>query len=102
MSGARNFELMLAGNHVPDDHFIAFSISRDMFQPDWASVALSNQGLVYSAKLKVGDELEILIGSPPVSVFKGDVVGWKAAWDGDKKTILEINAANKLNLMLRK
>src|SRR5215813_4781169 len=101
MGGARNFEIMLGGKHIPDDHFISFSIDRDMYQPDMAAIVLSNQGHVYSGQ-KIGDEIEVKIGDPAETIYKGDIVGLEPTYKGKSKTEILVRGMNKLHRLLRK
>jgi phage protein D len=104
--GARNFEILIKNElvkdgHVPDDHFLSFQIDRDMFQPDMAAISLSNQGGVYS-KLKIGDAIEVKIGEPAKTVYKGEIVGLEPTYAGKAKTQILIRGMNKLHRLLRK
>jgi len=106
MGGARNFEILIQddavkGGHVPDDHFLSFQIDRDMYQPDMAAISLSNQGGVYS-KLKMGDSIEVKIGEPAKTVYKGEIVGLEPTYAGKAKTQVLIRGMNKLHRLLRK
>ena len=47
-------KILLNGTEVPPSNFQSYVVDRDMFQPDMASVVLSNQGDIYSAT-KCGD-----------------------------------------------
>ena len=97
---ARNFDIFVSGKHVPDDHFISFTIDRDVNQPDMAAIVLSNQGNVYNAT-KVGDAVEVKTGNPAESIYKGEVVGLEPHFKGGGKTTLLIRAMNKLHRLLR-
>ena len=97
---ARNFDIYLSGTQVPDDHFISFTIDRDMNQPDMAAIVLSNQKNIYNAT-KIGDSLEVKTGNPPESIYIGEVVGLEPHFKGGGKTTLLIRAMNRLHRLLR-
>jgi Bacteriophage probable baseplate hub protein len=101
MGGARNFEIMLDGDHIPDDHFLSFSIDRDMYQADMAAIVLSNQGHVYSTK-KIGAAIEVKIGDPAETIYKGEIVGLEPTFRGKNKTEIVLRCMNKLHRLLRK
>jgi len=97
-----NVDIMLGGKEVPDAHFLSYVVDRDMFQPDMASIVLSNQGDTYSAQ-KVGDPVEIKVGdSGADSIYKGEIVGLEPVYKGGEKTRILIRAMNKLHRLLRK
>jgi phage protein D len=98
---SRNFEILIDGEQIPDDHFISFTCDRDMNQPDMAAIVLSNQGNVYSGK-KIGAPIEVQIGDPPESIYKGEIVGLEPHYQGGGKTTLLIRAMNRLHRLLRK
>ncbi len=103
MPGAqsRNFDVFIGGTQIPDDHFISLTVDRDMNQPDMAAIVLSNQGNAYSGK-KIGDSVEVKIGNPPESVYKGEITGLEPHFQGGGKTTLLIRAMNKFHRLLRK
>lgn len=90
-----------AGMKIDDFDLLSYSVERDMFQPDMAAIVVSNQGDKYS-EIEVGAAVEIKVGSPPKSVFKGEVVGLEPTYKGGEKTRLLIRAMNKLHRLLRK
>lgn len=96
-----NVDIMIAGKQADDGHFQSYVVDRDMFQPDMAAIVLANQGDVYTPT-KVGDAIEINVGKPATSVFKGEVVGLEPVYKGGEKTIITIRAMNKLHRLLRK
>jgi phage protein D len=100
-AAAPNVDILFGGDEVPDDHLQSYTIERDMFQPDMASVVLTNQNDIYSGKA-VGDEIEIKVGSSPKSIFKGEIVGLEPSYKGGGKTTILIRAVNKMHMLLRK
>jgi len=99
-ASAPNVEITIAGA-IPKQHFHAYVVERDMFQPDMATIVLANQGDVYSSK-KVGSAIEIKVGNDKTSVFKGEIIGLEPVYKGGDKTIITIRAMNKLHRLLRK
>jgi len=97
-----NVDIKLAGEEVPDGHFLAYSVERDMCQCDMASIMLANQSDLYSCSQKVGNEVEILVGDQAKSVFKGEIVGIEPIYKGGDKSKVIIRAMNKLHRLLRK
>ena len=88
------------GRKVDDSDFMSFVIERDMFQPDMATVVLSNQGAQYSGT-KIGDPVEIKVGDDPTSIYKGTVTGLEPVYKGGEKTRIVIRAMNKFHQMSR-
>jgi len=101
VAAAPNVDIMLAGEEVPDDHLQSYTVERDMFQPDMASIILANQNDKYSKK-KAGDPIEILIGKGGSPIFKGEIVGVEPSFRGGGKTTIMIRAVNKMHKLLRK
>lgn len=97
-SGSPNVDILIDGKEAKDDHFQEYTVERDMFQPDMATIVLNNQGNVYSGK-KVGSPIEIKVGDEKTSIFKGEIVGLEPSY-GEKSRIL-IRAMNKLHRLLR-
>lgn len=91
----------LNGSPVEDSNFLAYTVDRDMFQPDMAQVVLSNQGDEYTTSVKAGDTVEIKVGDSGTSVFKGEVVGVEPIYKGGEKTRVAIRAMNKFHRLLR-
>ncbi|HET7502469.1 MAG TPA: contractile injection system protein, VgrG/Pvc8 family [Kofleriaceae bacterium] len=100
IAGSPNVDITI-GKPVSDQHFVSYVVDRDMFQPDMASIVLANQNDVYSAKA-VGTEVEIKVGNPPTSIFKGEVVGLEPVYKGGEKAKILIRAMNKFHKLLRK
>jgi phage protein D len=97
-----NVDIFLSGKQVPDEHFLSYVVDRDMFQPDMASIVLSNQGDTYSTQ-KVGDPVEVKVGDGGAdSIYKGEIVGLEPVYKGGEKTRILIRAMNKLHRLLRK
>ena len=97
-----NVDILVNGKEVPDEHFLSYTVDRDMFQPDMASIVLSNQGDIYSTQ-KVGDTIEVKVGDGgATSVYKGEIVGIEPVYKGGEKSRILIRAMNKLHRLLRK
>lgn len=94
-------EISIGGSPVEADDFLSYIVERDMFQPDMAAIVLSNQGDVYSKK-KVGDPVEVKVGTDKTSIYKGEVVGLEPTYKGGEKTRILIRAMNKMHRLLRK
>jgi len=100
-AAAPNVDITIGGTAVPDDHLQSYIVERDMFQPDMASIVLSNQNDAYSGKT-VGDKVEIAVGKNPESIFKGEIVGTEPTFRGGGKTTILIRAVNKMHNLVRK
>lgn len=100
-AAAPNVDITIGGTAVPDDHLQSYIVERDMFQPDMASIVLTNQNDAYSGKT-VGDKVEILVGKNPESIFKGEIVGTEPTFRGGGKTTILIRAVNKMHNLVRK
>jgi Bacteriophage probable baseplate hub protein len=96
-----NVDVLIDGTEADDNHFQSYCVDRDMYQPDMAAITLANQGDVYSGK-KIGASIEIKVGKPGTSIFKGEIVGLEPVYQGGQKTIMTIRAMNKLHRLLRK
>jgi phage protein D len=90
------------GGPIEASNLLSLTVERDMFQPDMAAVVLSNQGNVYTAKLKVGTEIEIKVTDDKVSIYKGEIVGLEPTYRGDEKSRLLVRGMNKMHRLLRK
>ena len=97
-----NVEIYLGGTKVEDSNFLSYVVERDMYQPDMASVVLSNQGDKYTTGTKVGDTVEIKVGDGETSIYQGEVVGIEPTYKGGEKTRVLIRAMNKMHRLLRK
>ncbi len=102
MGAGPNVDILIAGNEVSDADFISFVVDRDMYQPDMAAVVLSNQNNIYGGKFKVGQSIEIKVGDPGVSIYKGEIVGFEGVYKGGQVTKLLIRGMNKMHRLLRK
>jgi uncharacterized protein len=98
-TSAPPYEIDVAGK-IEDTDFLSFVVERDMFQPDMATIVVSNQGGTYSTK-KIGDSVEIKVGDDKTSIYKGEVVGLEATYKGGEKTRLMIRAMNKFHRLVR-
>lgn len=102
-TAAPNYKVKLDGSEQSEiqTDLMSFSIERDMYQPDMATLVLSNQGGEYSV-WKLGAELEICIGDEDgTSVFKGDVVGLEPIYRGGEPSRIVVRAMNRLHRLLR-
>jgi phage protein D len=80
---------------------LSFVIERDMFQPDMATIVLSNQGGQYSGT-ELGAPVEIFIGDDDgTSVYQGEVIGLEPVYRGGEKSRIVLRAMNKLHRLLR-
>jgi phage protein D len=100
-AGAPYVEINVAGNKVSDNHFLSYTVDRDMYQPDMASIVLANQNDVYSQKA-VGESVEIKVGNPAVSIYKGEIIGLEPVYKGGDKAKILIRAMNGFHKLLRK
>ena len=98
-ASAPNVDVMLGGTEVPDTHFLSYTVDRDMFQPDHATIELSNQADEHS-KHKVGETVEIKVREG-TKVFEGEITAIKAVYKGDGQTTIQIHALNKLARLAR-
>src|SRR5947199_2296195 len=96
-----NVDILIDGEEASDDHFQSYVVDRDMYQPDMAAITLANQGDVYTPK-KIGASIEIKVGKPGTTVFKGELVGLEPVYQGGSKTVITLRAMNKLHRLLRK
>jgi phage protein D len=96
-----NVDILFDGKPADDNHFQAYIVDRDMFQPDMAAIVLANQNDVYSTK-KVGTAIEVQVGDSRTPIFKGEIVGLEPVYGGGNKTLITIRAMNKLHRLLRK
>src|SRR5512140_2376079 len=100
LAAAPNVEIDIGGP-IPDEHFLTFTVERDLYQPDMAAITLANQGDIYSTK-KLGESVEIKVGKPPKSIFVGEITGLEPTYKGGEKTKIVIRAMNKFHRLLRK
>jgi phage protein D len=100
-AAAPSVKINVAGNDIPDAHFLSYSVDRDMFQPCMAQIVLSNQGDTYSTA-KVGDAVEIKVGDSQTSIYKGEIVGVEPTYKGGEKSRILLRCMNKFHRMLRK
>jgi uncharacterized protein len=100
-AAAPNVEIYIDGTKIRDSAFISYTVERDMFQPDMASIVLSNQGDNHS-KTGMGKSIEIKVGDSSTSIYKGEVVGVEPSFKGGEKSRVLIRAMNKLHRLLRK
>jgi uncharacterized protein len=98
---APNVDILLNGQEIPDADFISYVVERDMFQPDMAAIVLSNQNDIYSPKIQIGASIEIKVGDPPESIYKGELIGAEATYKGGQTTRLTLRAMNKMHRLLR-
>lgn len=102
MGAATPIEIAIGGSKVEDSDILAFTVERDMGQPDMAAVVLSNQEANWSTKIKVSDPVEIKVGDDKKDIFKGEVVGLEAVYKGGEKSRLTVRAMNRMHRLLRK
>lgn len=102
MGAGPNVDILIDDKEVSDADFIAFSVERDMFQPDMAAIVLSNQNDIYGGKFKIGQKLEVKVGEELVSIYKGEITGFEGVYKGGQPTKLIIRGMNKMHRLLRK
>jgi len=90
------------GTNIDSSNLLAFTIERDMFQPDMAAIVLSNQENLYSPKLKLATPIEVNVGDDKKNIYKGEVVGLEATFRGGEKARLLVRGMNKMHRLLRK
>jgi phage protein D len=100
-TGSPNVDIEIAGKQVSDNHFLSFTVDRDIGQPDMAAVVLANQGNIYSVK-QIGATFEVKIGDDSKSVFKGEIVGLEPIYKGGEKARILIRGMNNFHKLLRK
>jgi phage protein D len=101
-AAAPNVNILLDGTPVPAADFISYVVERDMFQPDMASIVLTNQNDIYSPKIKIGASIEIKVGDGEgTSIYKGDLVGAEGTFKGGQTTRLLLRSMNKMHRLLR-
>lgn len=102
-TAAPNYVIKIQG-HDDDElkgDLLSFVIERDMFQPDMASIVLSNEGGKYAAT-NVAATVQINIGDAAgTPVYHGEVVGLEPFYKGDEKQRILIRCMNKLHRLLR-
>jgi phage protein D len=86
---------------IDNSDFQSYAVDRDMFQPDHAAIVASNQGAQYSTKFKVGDLVEIKVGTKQTSVFQGEVTGLELLIEAGSKRLITIKAMNKFHRLFR-
>jgi phage protein D len=101
-SGAVKFEIKLDGKPVSNGNFHSFVVERDVNQPDMCAIVLANQGSFYTAKYKVTDSVEIVVGADNTSIYKGEIVGIEPQFKGGGKTTVLFRGMNKLHQLIRK
>ena len=101
---APNCDIFLDGEEVPDGHLQSYTVDRDMFQADMASIMLFNQSDIWSTQ-KVGGTVEIKVGGgsggASTSIYKGEIVGLEPIYKGGDKSRILIRAMNKFHRLLR-
>src|SRR5690606_27537537 len=90
------------GEKIEDSDILAFTVERDIGQPDMAAIVLSNQEANWSTKLKVGDAVTVKVGDEKKEIYKGEVGGLEATYKGGEKSRLTGRAMNKMHRLLRK
>jgi uncharacterized protein len=101
-AAAPNVDILIGGTEISDADFISYVVERDMFQPDMATIVLSNQNDIHSSKVQIGTAVEIKVGKPPKRVFVGELIGAEGGYKGGQTTRLTIRAMNKMHRLLRK
>lgn len=103
MGSATPVEVKIDGDAVDNSDLLAFTVERDMGQPDMASIVISNQSALWSTKVQAEQTVEIKAGDGlSTTVYKGEVVGMEAHYKGGEKSRLTVRAMNKMHRLLRK
>jgi phage protein D len=100
-AGSINVDILIDGKEASDNHFISYTVDRDMFQPDMATIVLANQNDVYSTKA-VGAQIEIKVGNDKTSIYKGEIIGLEPQYKGGERGKIVIRAMNSFHKLLRK
>ncbi|HET9623726.1 MAG TPA: contractile injection system protein, VgrG/Pvc8 family [Kofleriaceae bacterium] len=100
-AGSPYVEILVDGKKVSDNHFLSYTVDRDMFQPDMASIVLANQNDVYSQK-PVGATIEVHVGKNSTPIYKGEIIGVEPIYKGGEKGKILIRAMNNFHKLLRK
>ena len=103
-SASPSVKIKVGGNEVEDSDFQSYVVDLDMFQPDMASVVLSNQADKFTggeSTVEIGGELEVGVGSGTTPIFKGEVVAIEPIYKGGEKSKVLIRGMSKLHRMLR-
>jgi uncharacterized protein len=90
------------GKAVEDSDVLAFTVERDMGQPDMAAIVLSNQEATYSTSIEVEQSVQVKVGDDKKVIYIGEVVGLEANYRGGEKARLTVRAMNKMHRLLRK
>ncbi len=103
-ASAPNVDVLIQGvkgGEVPDSDFISYIVDRDMYQPDSATIVLSNQNDIYTSVLKLGATVEIKVGDDSTSIYKGEVTGIEPIHKAGDVTKIVVRSFNKLHRLLR-
>ena len=100
-ASARRVEIYLNGSKADAHDFLAYTVERDMYQPDMAQIVLANWGDHYTTTVKIGDSVEVKVGDGLTSVYKGEIVGIEPIYKGGEKGRVVIRAMNKFHRLLR-
>lgn len=100
-AAAPNVDILINGTEVSDSDFVSYVVERDMFQPDMAAIVLSNKNDIHSGKYRIGDPIEVKVGSSAKSIYQGEIVGLEGSYKGGDTTKLLIRAVNKMHRLLR-
>ncbi len=92
----------IGGKKIESGDVLSHSVERDMYQPDMASIVMSNQNDAYGESFHSGDEVDISVGDELKSIYKGEVVGSEPQYKGGDTTKLLVRSMNKLHRLLRK
>jgi uncharacterized protein len=100
-AAAPNVDIFLNGKEIPDADFISYIVERDVNQPDMATVVISNQNDIYSPDLKIGGEIEVKVGRDSKSIFKGELMGAEAIYQGGETTRLVLRGIGAMHKLLK-
>ena len=102
-TAAPNYGIKIQGQQDEEvkTDLLSFVIERDMFQPDMASIVLSNEGGKYS-DIKLAGTVEISVGDDAgTPVYKGEVIGLEPLIKGGDKARIVVRCMNKFHRLLR-
>jgi uncharacterized protein len=102
VGAATAIDIKIGNDKIEDSDVLAFTVERDMGQPDMAAIVVSNQEALWSTRIKVADEIVIKAGDDMKAIYKGEVVGLEANYRGGEKARLTIRGMNKMHRLLRK
>jgi phage protein D len=103
VGSATPVKVTFEGDEIPNTDLLAFTVERDIGQPDMAAIVVKNLEAKWSNKVELMKAIEIFAGDElTTSIYKGEVVGAEAHYEGGEKNRLTLRAMNKMHRLLRK